>query len=100
MKRNIGLERVFKLGDYKSMRITTDVFDIPEELALDEAFMSQVALLQLIEADRAFYQYRLQAAAMNDYESDGERYAALVEQEAQVYTNIQSRIEEIHSKEE
>ena len=100
MKRNVGLERVFKLGDYKSMRVTTDVFDIPEELALDEEFMSLVALLQLVEVDRAFYQYRLQAAALNDYETDGERFAALVEHEAQAYTNIQSRIEEIHSKEE
>ena len=97
MKRNLGLERVFKLGEFKSMRVSSDVFDILEELALDKEFMIRVRLLQLIEIDRAFYQYRLQAANMNEFETDQERFDELIGQEAQVFANIQARIEQIHS---
>ena len=100
MKSNLGLERVFKLGDFKSMRVTSDVDDIPEELTLDKEFRAQVRLLQLIEVDRAFYQYRVQAGELNELESDGERVATLVEQEAQAFTNIKARIELLHSTEE
>jgi hypothetical protein len=100
MKRNLGLERVFKLGDFKSMRVSSDVLDIPEELALDKEFMVRLRLLQLIEIDRAFYQYRIQAGDMNEFETDQARFDDLVGQEAQVYANIQARIEQIHSTEE
>lgn len=100
MKRNLGLERVFKLGDFKSMRVSSDVLDIPEELALDEEFTAQVRLLQLIEVDRAYYQYRVQAGELNELEQDEERVASLVEQEAQAFANIKARIELIQSTEE
>jgi len=100
MKSNLGLERVFNLGDFKSMRVTSAVDDIPEALTLDKEFRAQVRLLQLLEADRAFYQYRVQAGELNELESDGERVATLVEQEAQAFTNIKARIELLHSTEE
>ncbi len=100
MKRNLGLERVFKLGDFKSMRITSSFDDIPEELALDEEFMTKARLLQLVEVDRAFYQYRYQAGNLNEFENDEDRVADLVEQEAQIFANIKARIELIHSTEE
>ncbi len=100
MKRNLGLERVFKLGDFKSMRVTSDILDIPDELALDEEFAAQTRLLQLVEVDRAFYQYRLQAGNLNELETDEERVASLVEQEAQAFANIKARIELLNSTEE
>ena len=100
MKRNLGLERVFRLGEFKSMRVTSDVLDVPEELALDDEFTAQVRLLQLIEVDRAFYQYRVQAGTLNEFENDKERMDSLVEQEAQAFANIKARIELIHSTEE
>ncbi len=100
MKGNLGLERVFKLGDFKSMRVTSDVDDIPEELILDEEFVAQVRLLQLIEVDRAYYQYRVQAGELSEFETDVERVTALAEQEALAFTNIKARIELLHSTEE
>jgi hypothetical protein len=100
MKGNLGLERVFKLGDFKSMRVTSDIDDIPEELITDEEFVTAVRLLQLIEVDRAYYQYRVQAGELNEFELDTERVESLVEQEAQAFANIKARIELIHSTEE
>jgi hypothetical protein len=100
MKRNLGLERVFKLGEFKSMRVTSDVSDIPEDVVMDKEAMSQIRLLQLVETDKAFYQYRLQAETLNGFETDDERFALLVEQEAQIYTNIQARIELLYSTKE
>ena len=100
MKRNLGLERVFKLGDFKSMRVTSDVLDIPEELAMDKEFTAGVRLLQLVEVDRAYYEYRMRAGELNEFENDEDRVASLVEQEAQVFANIKARIELLHSTEE
>ena len=100
MKRNLGLERVFKLGDFKSMRVTSDVLDIPEELADDTLYVAWVRQLQLIEVDRIFYQYRVQAGELNELETDQDRLTMLVEQEAQTVANIQARIELIQSTEE
>ena len=100
MKRNLGLERVFKLGDFKSMRVTSDVLDIPEELADDSLYVAWVRQLQLIEVDRIFYQYRVQAGELNEFENDKDRLTMLVEQEAQTVANIQARIELIQSTEE
>ena len=100
MKRNLGLERVFRLGEFKSMRVTSDVLDIPEELALDEEFTALIRILQLVEVDRAYYQYRVQAGKLNEFENDEDRVVELARQEALIFANIKARIELLHSTEE
>ncbi len=100
MKRNLGLERVFRLGEFKSMRVTSDVLDIPEELALDEKFTALIRILQLVEVDRAYYQYRVQAGKLNEFENDEDRVVELARQEALIFANIKARIELLHSTEE
>jgi hypothetical protein len=100
MKGNLGLERVFKLGDFKSMRVSSDLLDVPAELMLDEEYVALTRLLQLVEVDRAYYQYRVQAGELNELENDEERVKTLLEQEAQIFANIKTRIELINSKEE
>ncbi len=100
MKRNLGLERVFRLGEFKSMRVTSDVLDIPEELFSDLEFMTQTRLLQLIEVDRAYYEYRMRAGTLNEFENDEDRVADLVDEEAIAFANIKARIELLHSTEE
>jgi len=100
MKRTLGLERVFYLGDYKSLRVTSFINDVPDEIVLDEDAMKLLRELQLVEMDKAYYQYRVQALILNGSETDEGRLELLVEKEAQVYANIQSRLEEIQSTEE
>ncbi len=100
MKRSLGLERVFKLGDFKSMRVISDIDDIPEEIMLDKEAITQMRLLQLVEVDRAYYDYRMQAGKLNEFENDEDRVAELVEQETLIFANIKARIELLHSTEE
>lgn len=100
MKRNLGLERVFKLGEFKSMRVTNDIDDIPDELALDEELVRSLRLLQLLEVDRVYYQYRVQALDLNAFVTDQERLDQLLEQEAQTFAKIQARIELIEGPKE
>ncbi len=100
MKRNLGLERVFRLGEFKSMRVTSDVLDIPEELAFDEEFVAGVRLLQLVEVDRAYYEYRMRSGTLNEFENDEDRVADLVDEEAIVFAKIKARIELIYNAEE
>ena len=85
MDRSIGLERVFSLGDYKSLRVSDHSNDIPEEFALDEKFMSKLRHLQLVSADKAYYDYRVMSGELNTLEGDEEKAQFLAETETNLY---------------
>ena len=100
MTRNIGLERVFNLGDYKSLRITDYINDIPDELALDEGFMYMLRYLQLLEVEGAYYSYSLMSKDMKDeFETDGLRFEALREITINTYQSLAEKMQTILIKE-
>ena len=92
MDRNIGLERVFSLGDYKSLRVSDYSNNIPEELALDEEFIAKLRHLQLVSVDRAYYDYRVMAGELNTLEEDKEKAQFLAEMETNLYTILVGRM--------
>lgn len=95
MDRNFGLERVYNLGDYKSIRVSDYANGIPEELALDEKFMSLLRYLQLVEIEKAYYSYSLLSQDMrNTFSTDGERFEELVK----VSTDVYSKLLELYSQ--
>jgi hypothetical protein len=51
MNRNLGIERVFNLGDYKSLRVIDYINDLPEELAMNLDAISLIRYLQLVDVD-------------------------------------------------
>ena len=89
MNRSIGMERVYFLGDYKSLRVTDYANDIPEELALNEEFMTNLRSLQLEAAERAYYSYSLLSKELKDEtEIDFERLNILIELETDTYKKL------------
>jgi hypothetical protein len=57
MNRNSHVERVYPLGDYKTLRLSDDIIDIPMPLAMDKEFMGLVRYLQLVEVEITYRKY-------------------------------------------
>lgn len=57
MKRSLKLERLFPLGDYKNIKFTDEVIDIPEDIVLNESLMAKIRYLQMVDIEIAFREY-------------------------------------------
>lgn len=57
MNRNLGIERVYNLGDYKSLRVIDYINDVPEDLMLDTDAVDKIRYLQLISLDLVYERY-------------------------------------------
>ena len=82
MKQTIGMERSFFLGDYKILKVSDIITEIPEELINNKEVQSLLRMLQMIRLDKSHVAYRLHAskvygleyedalALLNDLEMD------------------------------
>ena len=57
MNKSVGIERVYSLGNYNMLRISDTISDIPDELMLDEKFIFDLRMLQLLQAEKTFVKY-------------------------------------------
>lgn len=57
MGRKLSLERVYLLGQYKSLRLGDTIEDIPDELMTDKAFINQLRYLQFIDTEWSYRKY-------------------------------------------
>lgn len=57
MEREIKLMRIFSLGQYQNLQVTSTLSNVPAELALDQNFVDKISKLMLIEIE----------TNMNDY---------------------------------
>lgn len=57
MKRTLGIERVFTLGQYKTLRLADTIEDIPEELALNPDFVDKIRILQMLNIEKQYRDY-------------------------------------------
>lgn len=56
--RTTGVERLYFLGDFKNVKITNIVTDIPEEVGNNEKAMNLITRLTLIACDKSYLQYK------------------------------------------
>ena len=57
MNRSIKVERLYTLGDYKNIKFTDEMNEIPADVALNPEAMSTLRSLQLVGVDLAFEKY-------------------------------------------
>lgn len=57
MNRQIGVKRLYSLGDYKNITFDDIMTEVPEQLAFDAELVSQIKFLQLISIEEAFRKY-------------------------------------------
>lgn len=88
MERELSLERLFKLGEFKLLTVTDNFSGIPEELAMNTEFMSDLRRLQLISADKAYYDYSVMAAELQEVEGDVAKAELLATVQLDLYTKL------------
>ena len=57
MKREIGTERLYSLGDFKNIKFMDIIVELPEKLVLHDALVNEVKFLQLVSIELAFRRY-------------------------------------------
>jgi hypothetical protein len=57
MKRTVGVERTFSVGDFNFIKPQEHLSDIPEEFLTDEAFINKVRFIQLLNLELTFKKY-------------------------------------------
>lgn len=100
MERAIGLERTYSLGDYKSLKVSDFINDIPEELAVNEEFMNDLRSLQILGAERLYYAYAELSDNLSGLDGSQARLDYLDSLENETYTRIVNIIISENGKEE
>jgi hypothetical protein len=67
MKRTLTTDRLYSLGDFKNIRFTDTIEDLPEEVATNSEIISELKLLQLIQIE---YTYRRYVKLISEYPYD------------------------------
>ena len=57
MKRKISLERLYSLGDYKNIKFSEEVSEIPDELVNNEQFITILTNLMLLRIEQNYNKY-------------------------------------------
>jgi hypothetical protein len=57
MNREIGVERLYSLGDYKNIKFSDVITDIKQEYCVDQNLMEKVRYLQMLAIETSFYRY-------------------------------------------
>ena len=59
MNRTMRLERVYRLSDYNTLRVTDELIDLPEEVVKNVKFTELLRTLQLAEIEKTYQKYLL-----------------------------------------
>ena len=69
MNRQLGVKRLYSLGDFKNITFDDILTEVSQELAFDTTFVNQVKFLQLVSIEIAFRRY---VKMMEEYPLSGE----------------------------
>ena len=57
MERQIGIKRLYSLGDFRNITFDDVISNVPSELLFDATLVGQIKFLQLISIELAFRRY-------------------------------------------
>jgi hypothetical protein len=93
VKRSIGVERIYNLGDYNNIKLSEYLNDVPEDLWTNERFTNRVRLLQLLSLEATFRKYQALHESLNRLPIE-EALPKLEELSVGVMTEIKNLIDE------
>lgn len=64
MTRRLSVERLYSLGDYKNIKIISEVSDLPDEVDIEQIFKELFA-----DIENAYLEYKLFTADLKESES-------------------------------
>ncbi len=95
--RSLGIERVFNLGDYKSLRVSDTIDDLPIEVMFNDVFMDKVRYLQLVAMDLTYERYVEMTKKLPV--SNADRIVFLEEERLNTMSEIKNLLSETFTKE-
>lgn len=57
MTRTLGVERVFTLGNYQTLRLVDTVENLPDELAFNTELVNKIRALQFVTLEKNYREY-------------------------------------------
>lgn len=97
MNRALGIERVFNLGDYKSLRVTDYLNELPEEWALNDELVDKLRYLQMVGINLVYNNY-VRLAKRYDMENLAEAESFLIEERANTMDAIKQLILDLNKE--
>lgn len=58
MKRTLRIERVYPLGDFKNIKVISEISDISDEFSLRKEVLDRLELLILLQVDSMYLKYK------------------------------------------
>lgn len=56
--RNIKIERLYNLGDYRNIKLIEEINDLPDAIQFKESLMSKIRYYLLVSIEQGFYKYK------------------------------------------
>lgn len=90
MKRTAGIERVYSLGQFKSLRVIDTIEEVPEEFVLDTEFMDALRKYQLADVELTYQRYVQMGEKVARYnEGSEEKFVELLEERIHAWDELQ-----------
>ena len=97
MNRKVNIERLYSLGDFKNIKFSDEISEIPEAISLNSKAMSLLYYLQLLEIEFDHKRYLKLGFKLPAKPEQIEEAAAIIEEErARTFAEF---LEEIKNKE-
>lgn len=87
VNRTLGIERIYRLGDYENLKVTDNINDLPEELMFKGELINKIRYLQLLNVELASRKYHKLMESMYVFSYD-EQIEALSEEKLNTLDEI------------
>lgn len=68
INRSVSVTRTYSLGNYKNIKFSDTISDIPEDLATNHEVMSVLKFLQLVSIEKSYFDYVKDAETWHSYD--------------------------------
>ncbi len=65
LSRTLKVERLYSLGDYKNIKFTSELYNIPKEFAFNNDIMTRINYVLLLDVEANFRKYVELASKLN-----------------------------------
>ena len=66
MPRELKMERLHYLGDYRNIKFVDVISDLPDDIAFNGELISALRWLQLMQSEKTFYRYLVLGSQYKD----------------------------------
>ena len=88
MKKLLRVERLYSLGNYKNIKIVSEISEIPQEVLDNEKYMELLEFSLLLDAESSFHKYMKLLEDTEKYNSLDQARESIAESRSSNYDNI------------